>query len=191
VSERETQSGASRFDLRDAVLEATLRLATRHEEVALTKLEDPRPAASMRTEEKIAGLTQGHQSHHGVQDLSGNPIAMPSHAVSAVSIEVDPHGVELNAIPFGQCRTSALEPLVSDDFLLIELLPGGQPRFVDLAVVHPPTTLPPSDVTEQLFESPIRAGHPVLAMVHPGAPIECGPFEARERRIDDGVPVCP
>src|ERR1700727_2400373 len=49
--DRVTQSGAGCLDLRDAVLEATLRLTTRHEKVALAELENPRSAASMRTKQ--------------------------------------------------------------------------------------------------------------------------------------------
>src|SRR3984885_15157419 len=145
----------------------------------------------MRTEQEFARLAQGHQGHHRVQDLAGYPIPVPSHAVSAVSVEVDPHGVEVNAIAHGECRSGVLEPLVRNDFLLIEFLPGRQPRFVDLAVVHPTTTLAPGHVTKELLKSEVRAGDPALAVVHPGVCVQGSSFEAREGRIHTRALVCP
>ena len=180
VPEREAQSRAGRLHLRDAVLEATLCLTAGHEEVASAQLEGAGGTSSPRSEQEFPGLSQGHQSNHGVLDLARYPIAMPSHAVSAVSVEVDPHGVELDAVLRRQGRPSVFQPLGRGDFSLIELLPGGEPRFVDLAVVHPTPTLAPGDITEQLLKSQVRAREPNLAVVHPGVPVQSGSLEAGE-----------
>lgn len=191
VSERQAQSGAGRFDLRNAVLEATLGLTAGHEEISLTKLEDARPPASSWPQKELAWLAQGHHSHDGVSNLARDPVSMPGHAVCAVSVEVDPHGVEPNAIAPGQRRTSVLKPRGRAEFLVIEFLPGREPRFIDLAVVHPPTPLAPRNVTKQLLESSVRSGHPARAMVHPALPVQRGSLEAPERRVGARALVCP
>jgi hypothetical protein len=58
VSEYDAHPGTRHLHLRNAVLEAPLRLATGHEEVPLTKSERARPPTSQRAEKESSWLTQ-------------------------------------------------------------------------------------------------------------------------------------
>jgi hypothetical protein len=128
VSERDAHPRARRLHLRNAVLEAALRGSTGDKKVAMTEPEGAGPPTSLRAQEERARLAEGHE---GIHDLGRYAVAVPGNTVGAVAIEIDPHRVELDFVVRGERHASFFEPLGRDSGLLVEPLPGGEPRFVE------------------------------------------------------------
>ena len=77
MSERETHPGTGRLHLRDAVLEAALRLATGHEKVAMPEPKRARPPTSVWAQQERTSLTERHEGHDGIHDLRRYAVAVP------------------------------------------------------------------------------------------------------------------
>lgn len=121
----------------------------------------------------------------------GNAITMPGDAVRAIAIEIDPHGVEADAVARRQRDPTVVEPMKCGSRSAVELLPGCETWFVHLAVVHPAAPLAPRNVMEQLIECLVGARKPAWAMVNPGVRIEIVALQPSKVRVHERTLVCP
>jgi hypothetical protein len=90
------------------VFKAALRLTTGDEKITASKPERARHPTTLRSQQERAWLPERQKSHDGICDLGGYAVAVPSHAVGAITVEIHPHRVEPDAVMCGQHRTSVL-----------------------------------------------------------------------------------
>src|SRR5262249_49638778 len=96
-------------DLQHRVLPGPLGVAAGHEEVAVPQREGARASATARAEEEAPGLAERDEGDDRLVDALGNLVPVPGHAVLTVPVEVEPGGVEEDAVPRGEGRAHLVE----------------------------------------------------------------------------------
>src|ERR1700722_16298133 len=134
----------------------TLAAAAHDHEIAHAEGERELRLSLTWAHEKATGVSEGHCRDDWIDDPDRNVIAGPGNRVTAVAVEVGPHGVERTLVT----RHEQLADLLDDRRQRLDLLgrcpPRDQPRGDhDLAVELLSGRLPGSAV-EQVFEQGIR-----------------------------------
>ena len=78
----------------------------------------------------------GHDGHHRLGDLRGDAVAVPGHTVPAVPVEVEAHGVELDAVTRRQRGTHPLQHGRLQRLSRTRTPPRSQPGLEDVVVVE-------------------------------------------------------
>ena len=77
----------------------------------MTEPERARLPTPQRAQQEPAWLAERHEGHDGIHDFGGYAVAVPSDAVGAVAVEIDPHRIERHLVTRGQRRPSVFQPL--------------------------------------------------------------------------------
>lgn len=157
----------------------------------MTQHESSGSPTSSRSKKELAWRTERNEGHNRIGDLGRDAIAVPSDAVGAVAVQIDSNRVETHVVVRGQGCTSNVEPFVLGGSLFVEPSPGREARLMNDLVVHPSASLAPCDISKELLECQIGAGHPVRAVVQPGGIVEMDSINATEGWIDRRGPISP
>src|SRR5204863_5609790 len=110
-------------------------------------------------EQEPAPLADGYGHDDGLVHALAHGVAVPGDAVAPVAVEVDVHGVEVDAVPLGQGR-----PYLPDARWQVGQgvtgPAGHEPWLEHLALVHPPLALLPWRLAQEHVERLRVVGEP-------------------------------
>src|SRR5678815_1800972 len=143
MAEGDADPGAGVGDLRHGMLPGPLCLAAGDQQVAVSERERPRATATARAKEETAGFAERHERDDRLVDALGNLVPVPGDAVLPVPVEIEPGGVEPDAVAVGEGGAHLLQEGWLERRASAGMPPGGEPWLDPVLLVEEAGALRP------------------------------------------------